>query len=101
MNAGCELCLQPGGRTLYADGKLRVVAVEEQDYPGYLRVVWNAHVRELTDLDDDDRAYLLRVLCAVEAAQRRVALSAARPAAATSGRGAGLARRCRSLPRGS
>lgn len=72
MNAGCELCLQPGGRTLYADEKLRVVAVDEQDYPGYLRVVWNAHVRELTDLDGDARAYLLRVLCAVEATQRRV-----------------------------
>jgi len=72
MNADCELCAQPGGRTLYADERLRVVAVDEQDYPGYLRIVWNAHVRELTDLDDAELAYLLRALCTVEEAQRRV-----------------------------
>lgn len=72
MNADCDLCTQPGGRTLYSDEQLRVVAVDEQDYPGYLRIVWNAHVRELSDLTEDERAYLLRALCAVEETQRRV-----------------------------
>lgn len=72
MTAGCELCAQPGGRVLADDGRLRVVAVDDADYPGFLRVIWNAHVRELTDLDEPDALHLLRVLRRVEAAQRRV-----------------------------
>lgn len=71
MNASiCDLCMQPGGRVLIDDGRLRVVAVDEPDYPGFLRVIWNAHVRELSDLAESDALHLLHVLRAVEGAQR-------------------------------
>jgi diadenosine tetraphosphate (Ap4A) HIT family hydrolase len=33
-------------------------------------VIWNAHVREMTDLDPIDREHLMRVTFAVEAALR-------------------------------
>jgi len=71
MNADCELCKQPGGRLLVDDGRVRVVAADENAYPGFLRVIWNAHVRELTDLAETDALHLLRTLRMVEAAQRR------------------------------
>lgn len=68
----CPLCSGSGGRLLVDDGRLRVIAVDDPDYPGFLRVVWNAHVREISDLDETDALHLLRVLRTVETVQRRV-----------------------------
>ena len=73
MNAAaCELCAAPGGTVLWRDALLRVIAVDEPDYPGFLRVVWNAHVREMSDLAPADAAHLLRAVLAAEAAVRAV-----------------------------
>jgi diadenosine tetraphosphate (Ap4A) HIT family hydrolase len=73
MNAPpCELCTGPGGRVIHDDGRLRVVVVDEPDYPGFVRVVWIVHVREMTDLSPLDRAHLMNVVFAVETAQREV-----------------------------
>ena len=55
---------------LWQDDTLRVVLADEHDYPGLCRVIWNAHVREMTDLDSADRTHLMAVVFAVEAALR-------------------------------
>ncbi len=68
----CALCGEDGGEVLYRDGFLRVVLVEEPDYPGYVRVIVNAHVREVTDLAPAQRLRLLDAVLAVESAQREV-----------------------------
>lgn len=68
----CELCASPGGRLLCDDGRLRVVIVDEADYPGFVRVIWNAHVREMTDLLPAERAHLMQVVFTVEQVQRQV-----------------------------
>lgn len=73
MNAAaCELCTQPGGRSLHDDGRLRVVLVDEPDYPGFVRVIWSAHVRELSDLAARDHDHLMQAVIAVERALRAV-----------------------------
>jgi diadenosine tetraphosphate (Ap4A) HIT family hydrolase len=66
----CELCAGPGGHLIHDDGRLRVIAVDEPDYPGFVRVIWNAHVREMTDLSPAERAHLMQSVFAVERAQR-------------------------------
>jgi diadenosine tetraphosphate (Ap4A) HIT family hydrolase len=66
----CELCTVDGGRVLWRDDRLRVVRVDDPDYPGFLRVIWNGHVREMTDLAAADRSHLLEVVFRVERAQR-------------------------------
>jgi len=66
----CALCAGDGGEVLYRDELLRVVLVDEPDYPGFVRVIANAHVREMTDLAAADRQRLLAVVFAVESAQR-------------------------------
>lgn len=66
----CELCSGDGGRVLWRDARLRVVYVQEPDYPGLCRVIWNAHVAEMTDLGTRGRAHLMRVVFAVEAVLR-------------------------------
>lgn len=70
--ADCELCKKDGGVIVLANEWLRVVLVDEPHYPGYVRVIWNDHVREMSELDDDQRMRLMRTVFAVETAQREV-----------------------------
>lgn len=72
MSANCELCAAPGGELLCQDAQLRVVLVDDQAYPGFCRVIWNAHVREMTDLSPDERSHLMQAVFMVEAAIRQV-----------------------------
>ncbi len=69
---GCELCVQVGGTLLWQDASCRVVLVEDADYPGFCRVIWRQHVKEMTDLSAADRAHLMDIVFAVEAAIREV-----------------------------
>ncbi|HQT26587.1 MAG TPA: HIT family protein [Burkholderiales bacterium] len=66
----CELCERTGGDLLWQNGLCRVVLVEDEDYPGFCRVILNRHVAEMTDLDDADRIALMRVVFGVEKAVR-------------------------------
>lgn len=74
----CELCDSPGGEILWQDGRCRVIRVggsEGAAFPGFCRVVWNAHVAEMSDLSAVERERLLAVVDAVE----RVVRAAVRP----------------------
>ncbi|MFN8738217.1 MAG: HIT family protein [Betaproteobacteria bacterium] len=51
---------------------LRVVLVDDADHPGFSRVIWNAHVREMTDLQPPQIARLMDAVFAVEHAVRTV-----------------------------
>lgn len=62
----CELCSSPGGEILWQSPACRVVRVADADYPGFCRVIWQAHVREMTDLSAVDRRYLMEIVFAVE-----------------------------------
>lgn len=68
----CELCEQDGGEVVYRNGLLRVVIVDDADYPGFCRVVLNAHIKEMTDLPDAQRSELMTAVFAVEDAVREV-----------------------------
>ena len=67
----CELCLlsvQP----IYADDKLSVILVDDKAYPGFCRVIWNAHVKEMSDLSPADRMVLNDAVWHVELALRDI-----------------------------
>jgi diadenosine tetraphosphate (Ap4A) HIT family hydrolase len=68
----CPLCEADGGEVLVRDELLRVVLVDDADYPGFVRVIANAHVREMTDLAPGDRQWILDAVFAVEEALRAV-----------------------------
>jgi diadenosine tetraphosphate (Ap4A) HIT family hydrolase len=68
----CPLCHETGGELVLRTDLLRVVLVDEPDYPGYCRVILSAHVREMTDLDPGAIARVMGVVLAVEDAQRAV-----------------------------
>jgi len=68
----CALCAGDGGVVACRNDLLRVVLVNSAEYPGLVRVIVNAHVREMTDLAPAQRRHLLDTVFAVEAAQRKV-----------------------------
>jgi diadenosine tetraphosphate (Ap4A) HIT family hydrolase len=52
--------------------RCRVVYVEEPGYAGFSRVIWQAHVKEMTDLPGADRQHLMHVVFAVESVLRHL-----------------------------
>ena len=70
MSTGCELCDGNGGEVLYRDAQLRVVLVDDAQYPGFCRVILNAHVKEMTDLPPASRSAMMQMVMKVESALR-------------------------------
>ena len=68
----CELCASDGGELLVHRGPLRIVLVNDNAYPGFCRVIWNAHVVELTDLAPAQRSACMQAVCQTEAIVREV-----------------------------
>lgn len=68
----CPLCRSLGGSVIWRDKNCRVVIVRDRDYAGYCRVIWNSHVKEMTDLPAAQRAHCMRIMFAVEQAVREV-----------------------------
>ena len=72
VDPGCDLCAGPGGEIVFQHRKLRVLLVDDPLYPGFCRVIWQEHAREMTDLVPAERSLLMTVVCKVEQAQREV-----------------------------
>jgi diadenosine tetraphosphate (Ap4A) HIT family hydrolase len=75
MTAACDLCtlaaaLDTNSAVVWHDEQLAVVLVEEAGYPGFCRVVWRAHVREMTDLTAAERDHVMQTVWTVEQALR-------------------------------
>lgn len=68
----CELCDSVGGELLWQDELCRVVLVADRHYPGFCRVIWMRHVKEMTDLPPAEREHLMAVVFAVEASVRQL-----------------------------
>ena len=70
FHANCLLCQSPGGTVLWQNEQLRVIDACDALYPGFTRVIWTAHVVEMTDLTTAEQIELLRVVLLVEQSQR-------------------------------
>ena len=60
---------------LFEDERCRIVLVqgsEGEAYPGFCRVIWGRHVREMADLSREDRHYILDLVMATESAVQEV-----------------------------
>ncbi len=68
----CVLCATDPSTVLWQDGFCRVIWVDEPAYPGFCRVILDAHVREMTDLSAHDQQRLMSVVFAVESVVREV-----------------------------
>ena len=68
----CPLCTEDGGTVVFRNARLRVLLIDDPDLPGFVRVVANAHAKEMTDLDAATREHLMRAVFAAEQAVRDV-----------------------------
>lgn len=68
---GCELC-SLSAPAAWAGDKFSVIIVDDAHYPGFCRVIWRDHVREMSDLSNEDRLLLNEAVFQVEAAVREV-----------------------------
>ena len=68
----CPLCSGDGGEVLWRDDFCRVVLAGDPDYPAFCRVILNAHIKEMSDLDVPSRDRLMAVVYVVEAALREL-----------------------------
>ena len=69
----CELCQTDGGAVLYRGQYYRVVRVtggEGDSYRGFCRVIWNEHIKEMSDLVATDRQLFMDAVFQVEAVLR-------------------------------
>ncbi|MEI8401973.1 MAG: HIT family protein [Alcaligenaceae bacterium] len=70
LSSTCLLCHSPGGAVLWQNEYLRVIDACDALYPGFTRVIWTAHVVEMTDLTAVQQTELLRIVLLVEHVQR-------------------------------
>jgi diadenosine tetraphosphate (Ap4A) HIT family hydrolase len=75
----CPLCPGPAAAApdtlIWQDETCRVVLVggdEGRDFPGFCRVVWRAHVAEMSDLGTSERRHLMNLVFATELGLREV-----------------------------
>jgi diadenosine tetraphosphate (Ap4A) HIT family hydrolase len=69
--AGCELCALKVPAVWQGD-KFAVILVDDPDYPGFARIIWHEHVREMSDLADEDRLLVNDAVWKLEQAVREV-----------------------------
>ena len=70
----CILCDQSGGQLLAAAKQWRIIAADDDQgraFPGFTRIIWQAHQREMSDLSTTEQGVLMGVVFEVEALMRQ------------------------------
>ena len=57
---------------LWQGPQFRVIDAADPAYPGFTRVVWTAHVVEMTDLSTPEQSALMHAVFLVESVQRKI-----------------------------
>lgn len=69
----CFFCDTTGGTILFNCDLYRIIFIDlETDYPGFIRIVLNKHVKEISDLNDADALNLFKAVLASEKIIRNV-----------------------------
>lgn len=66
----CSLCDTDGGRLVLRTPQFRLIHAQEAGFPGFYRLVWNAHVAEFSDLPPADRSLCMAAVAVVERLMR-------------------------------
>lgn len=68
----CELCAFDRNNALWKNDHLFVISVDEEQYPGYVRIICQEHKAEMTDLTEQEQNEILKVMMIVERCMRTV-----------------------------
>lgn len=70
MISDCPLCVSDGGQLLVGNERMRVILADEPGFAGFARVIWCAHIAEMSDLSERDQNDLMQTVFAVESIMR-------------------------------
>ncbi len=70
MTTPCPLCSHIDSPILWQNHEMIIIDAQEPDYPGFCRVIWRDHVREMSDLTADEQQRLMALVFTVERALR-------------------------------
>lgn len=62
----CSFCAASGGKLIWENRYFRVVAPDEPQYPGFVRIISQEHLTEFTQLTLPQREELMSLLAAIE-----------------------------------
>lgn len=68
----CALCHHFKEVLLWQNEYFRIIAVNQPNYPGYCRIIWQHHTQELTDLTPTQQHLLFRGLTLTETVIRKI-----------------------------
>lgn len=68
----CPLCTPEHETLLWQDNVCRIILVPDAHYGGFCRVIWHAHVKEMSDLSAAQRQQFMAVVFGVEAVLREI-----------------------------
>ena len=68
MTQNCPLCAPEEEHVIVANDKFRIIRVKDPEFPGYFRLIWQDHVKEVSDLDPGDRLVMWDALTRLEEA---------------------------------
>jgi len=71
-NTNCSFCNSDGGRLLVKTAAFRVVVIDDPDLAGYIRVISNRHLKEMTDCTEDESVELIALMLKIERVMRTV-----------------------------
>ncbi len=67
----CPLCITPLPSELVRTEHWAIIDVQDPMFPGFTRVIWLAHVAEMTDLALHERQQLMEIVFVVETVMRQ------------------------------
>ena len=68
----CIFCKPAGTELLWENAQLRIIDVQDALYPGFTRIIWKAHVAEMSDLSAADQLALMQAVFHIERLQREL-----------------------------
>lgn len=66
----CTLCHATGGPLIWQNDEIRIVLVDDPHFTGFTRVIWQHHVKEMTDLSAEQRQRFMDKVYLIEQLQR-------------------------------
>ncbi len=71
MTAHCSLCQTTSvSQLIWQSPQLRIIWGSEADHPCLVQVIWQAHAREMCDLNEAEKSLLMHAVFAVETAMK-------------------------------
>lgn len=70
--SSCVLCNEDGGEIITKNDLFRVIWVNDQNYPGFIRLILNNHTQEQSDLGEHESIRVFKAIVTIEKIIREI-----------------------------